>query len=170
MEAVARRRVLALAAFVIALDDLDELRAAAHARLEELFADALPGEESASPDAGLCTTNINIRRTQKRPDAQPPKTKSDAPLFSATPQSLPENRNFSTSHIHKNVTSRTHAPPPGDVPGETQMREHIAVMVESGALDEEAARDFEALAHDPLTREVFARRYMRGSPVQGGIT
>lgn len=57
------------------------------------------------------------------------------------------------------MTGRTHAPPPEEVPGETEVREHIAVMVESGALDEESARGFEALAHDPLTREVFARRY-----------
>jgi len=51
------------------------------------------------------------------------------------------------------------------VPGETQMREHIAVMVESGALDEQSARDIERLAHDPATREAFARRYMRGAAV-----
>jgi putative DNA primase/helicase len=55
---------------------------------------------------------------------------------------------------------RTDEQLPADVPDETEMREHIAVMVESGALDEESARGFEELAHDPLTRRVFAGRYM----------
>jgi hypothetical protein len=47
-----------------------------------------------------------------------------------------------------------------DVPDETEFREQVAVMVDSGGLDEETAREFESLAHDPVTREAFARRYM----------
>lgn len=47
-----------------------------------------------------------------------------------------------------------------DVPDETEFRERVAVMVDSGGLDEETARKFESMAHDPVTREAFARRYM----------
>src|SRR5438105_3595852 len=36
-------------------------------------------------------------------------------------------------------------PSPEDVPDETEVRERVAVLVESGALDEESARGFEEL-------------------------
>jgi putative DNA primase/helicase len=47
-----------------------------------------------------------------------------------------------------------------DVPDKTEFLEQVAVMVDGGGLDEETAREFESLAHDPVTREAFARRYM----------
>lgn len=52
-------------------------------------------------------------------------------------------------------------PPPEDMTDEDEFRERVAVLAESGVLDEESAREFEDLAHDPVTREAFARRYMR---------
>jgi hypothetical protein len=54
-----------------------------------------------------------------------------------------------------------------ETPDETEFRERVAVMFDGGALDERSAREFEALAHDPATREAFARRYM-SVPTEGG--
>jgi hypothetical protein len=47
-----------------------------------------------------------------------------------------------------------------DPPDEGEVRERIAVLVEDGQLDEESARGFEELSHDPVTRLAFARKYM----------
>ena len=70
----------------------------------------------------------------------------------------------------RKIALRDTGPPPEDVPDETEVCEQIAVLVEAGVLDEESARGFEELSHDPLTREVFARRYMRGSQIREGVT
>jgi hypothetical protein len=50
--------------------------------------------------------------------------------------------------------------PPEGVPDETEVRERIAVLLESGSLDEESAGEFENLAHDPEVRRAFSSRYM----------
>jgi hypothetical protein len=47
-----------------------------------------------------------------------------------------------------------------EVPGEEEVREQIAVMVESGALDEESACELEQTAHDANMRIAFCKRYM----------
>jgi hypothetical protein len=66
------------------------------------------------------------------------------------------------------IELRAADPPPVDAPDEAEVRERIAVMVESGVLDDESARGFESLAHDRETRRAFARCYMSGAPVNGG--
>jgi hypothetical protein len=59
--------------------------------------------------------------------------------------------------------------PPEDVPGETEVHERIAVLVEAGTLDEESAAEFESLAHDPETRRVFAGRYLGLTAERGAL-
>jgi hypothetical protein len=54
-----------------------------------------------------------------------------------------------------------------EVPDEMEFRQRVAVLVGGGVLDEESAREFESLAHDPATRAAFARRYM-GVMEEGG--
>ena len=69
---------------------------------------------------------------------------------------LPEGAQVSEFEHLREPVVHLHA----EAPDETEFRERVAMMLDSGALDEESAREFEALAHDPLTRETFARRYM----------
>lgn len=98
---------------------------------------------------------VDIKNTRKRPEAISPEIEPD-------PESVT---------IFDDVCSRLRAPkvrsttiplraPDPDPPEETEVRERIAVLVESGELDDESARGFEELAHDPETRRAFARRYM----------
>ncbi|HEX7318664.1 MAG TPA: hypothetical protein VF297_32445 [Pyrinomonadaceae bacterium] len=131
--------------------ELDELRAAAHSHLEELFADALP--------PSCCTTSLEKSSTTNPTPSDPVSGKSARTLFSATPQILPENDEKIEFGVTKSVTPNV----PQPLPDETEVREKIAMLVEAGELDEENARGFEELVHDPETRRAFARRYMRVS-------
>jgi hypothetical protein len=65
---------------------------------------------------------------------------------------------FPSSHTHELQYIAESEP---KVPDEKKFRERIAAMVESGALDEESAQEFEQTAHDAIVRRAFCKRYMR---------
>jgi hypothetical protein len=111
------------------------------------------GEPNAAGPSGEGAFRVNTKNTRKAPEE---------------PEQSPE-----AVAIFDNLCGRLKAPkvqtvtmplrePEEDPPDEDEVRERIALLVESGVLDDDSARGFEELAHDAETRRAFAKRYMQG--------
>ena len=111
------------------------------------------GEAPAAGPSGANAFCVEEKNTRKPPDAPEPEPD---PAAVAAFDGVCSRLTASTAR----ATTLTVRAPEEDPPDETEVRERIAVLVESGELDEESAGGFEELAHDPVTRLAFARRYM----------
>lgn len=109
------------------------------------------GEAPAARPSGADAFRVEDKNTRKPPEPPEPDPETDA-LWATI-----EARMAAPKVRAATVTVRA---PEEDPPDEGEVRERIAVLVESGELDEESAAGFEELAHDPVTRLAFARRYM----------
>ncbi|MFL6333815.1 MAG: hypothetical protein ACJ754_10935 [Pyrinomonadaceae bacterium] len=109
------------------------------------------GEAVAAEPSGESGFRVNTKNTRKPPDEPEPDPEAVA-IFDSVCSRL-------RAPMVQTTAMRVREPEP-DPPEEAEVRERIAILVESGELDEEGARGFEELAHDPETRRAFARRYM----------
>ena len=107
------------------------------------------GEDLQPERSGKNAFRVEDKNTRKPPDPE------SAAIFDDVCSRLTAPKVRSTT-----IALRTPEPAP---PEESEVRERIAVLVEEGELDDESARGFEELAHDPELRRAFARRYMEAS-------
>lgn len=151
-------------------EDLHAMLESAFAALGDVFAATAPTDAESEPEQSSALPLedlVSIKRSSNSPSGEASDKKSDTHFENTVCENIKGNRKSdAVSVFNFEDTSRVEAQPdnlaaPTTILNEREFRERIAAMVESGALDEESAQEFEQTAHDPIIRTAFCERYMR---------